>query len=1214
MISSVSINTNHCLKVAIKLIRKDTVPPNSNRETKVFREINALSILTHPNIVRLEEVIQNDKYIGIVLEYASGGELFDHIINHKYLKDNVACRLFSQLISGVHYLHSKGIVHRDLKLENLLLDKHKNIMISDFGFANSFQYSSDGSINDLMSTSCGSPCYAAPELVISDSKYVGRKVDVWSCGVILYAMLAGYLPFDDDPENPDGSNITQLYKYITSTPLTFPEFVQPMPRDLLRKILVSDPLKRIDLNNVRSHAWLAPHAHFLSVTPEEWDRSFLHQSQVQQYLHKSPVNSHQSQLLSSQLSQPKLQESQQTAPSLTAFTTPPLPPTIQAPPQQALPPLPQNLSPNNGSYTSTAPFRLSSNSASTTNSSQIPSSSSTPQNLNTISNSSSSTSFITATSSIPAPSFSNASTIQPSTSTNTPISPLPVSMAIDSDLAIASNIANLIPSSNTFPIHHAEHTRPTSMFVTSTSSYTRSTSLQFDNQSPTTTSSTPTSSNSHQASSHQALYVLPPSTQTQQKGFKPISVQANTTQTGYSENFCDRSSLISKSVSPAPTVKGISDQNCTSFTDRKSLDGSDISETKTKISQTHARNNSVSSGSSDEDVQFFDSDGSPSLVLNSSIDLSQNQLKPSVITNQYSTAHNITTIDESETPTNPVAYSQSCSENSTMTDYNNEERDMVAGISETLSKSKISMPSNAARLPPATRKPRPTSLQPSYLSYTSTGSFSLVTPDSGHSSIEKPMNLHLQMPSEPRVAITPDSALPGEISRPTFKSSVTSNSLAGIVSSSNRPISPPIVSPPRSASENHLNIPSVILREQHPRDTFFNQPNTSANISQQDSAKSTHSNQTTRTTSESNSPNDSSTVESQSTASSSTPPIDVTSPVLPTNYGQPEIYKSKYANDAPFTEFTQSHQGATQIDNIDVEPIMPSYPKKSHKRAANSISYGSDRFVSKFMGNPSSNVFESTGAGNQNGSHTSIPESRSQYSSITPVVYGAQLQIPPPNDLNSQETISMGQHRQHRQTKSIAGQSSSSISSSGTKVNGLNSMSHGYYNNINAQGPTIQGHYGATTTSTEKKRFSLGFYTFGGGNDKSSLKASNNGNGNGMFGSMGSYSTKHERLALESASTNAPNASQHRRSVSLSSNNQHRNSISHVGSSTGNRTNTRPVSAYYGGDTTPIFPQGPTMIMSASSKAPDTSRAEPKEQSAARKFVDFFKRRSRIVA
>ncbi|KAK6613528.1 serine threonine protein kinase [Botrytis cinerea] len=114
---------------------------------------------------------------------------------------------------------------------------------------------------DLMQTSCGSPCYAAPELVVSDSLYTGRKVDVWSCGVILYAMLAGYLPFDDDPANPEGDNINLLYKYIVSTPLTFPEYVTPHARDLLRRILVPDPRKRADLFEVARHSWLSEYAH-----------------------------------------------------------------------------------------------------------------------------------------------------------------------------------------------------------------------------------------------------------------------------------------------------------------------------------------------------------------------------------------------------------------------------------------------------------------------------------------------------------------------------------------------------------------------------------------------------------------------------------------------------------------------------------------------------------------------------------------------------------------------------------------------------------------------------------------------------------------------------------------------------------------------------------------------------------------------------------------
>lgn len=186
----------------------------------------------------------------------TGGELFDHILAHRYLKDRDAQRLFAQLISAVHYLHEKKIVHRDLKLENLLLDSKRNIIVTDFGFANRFE--DKGS--DLMATSCGSPCYAAPELVVQDGRYVGNAVDVWSCGVILYAMLAGYLPFDDDPTNPDSENINLLYKYIINTPLTFPDWVSPGARDLLHLMLVPDPAKRCGLEDVMSHPWLADHA------------------------------------------------------------------------------------------------------------------------------------------------------------------------------------------------------------------------------------------------------------------------------------------------------------------------------------------------------------------------------------------------------------------------------------------------------------------------------------------------------------------------------------------------------------------------------------------------------------------------------------------------------------------------------------------------------------------------------------------------------------------------------------------------------------------------------------------------------------------------------------------------------------------------------------------------------------------------------------------
>lgn len=198
-------------QVAVKLIRRETVGSSPSRMNKIEREINVLRKVTHPNIVKCFEVVETEKYIGIILEYASGkthpyhhvciilltrigGELFDYILAHRFLKDPIASKLFAQLISAVKYLHGSGIVHRDLKLENLLLDRNKNIVVTDFGFANTFEPGEEDSRDlparpqskrDLMQTSCGSPCYAAPELVVSEGQYCGRKVDVWSCGVIL---------------------------------------------------------------------------------------------------------------------------------------------------------------------------------------------------------------------------------------------------------------------------------------------------------------------------------------------------------------------------------------------------------------------------------------------------------------------------------------------------------------------------------------------------------------------------------------------------------------------------------------------------------------------------------------------------------------------------------------------------------------------------------------------------------------------------------------------------------------------------------------------------------------------------------------------------------------------------------------------------------------------------------------------------------------------
>lgn len=282
-------------EVAIKLIRRGSVD-NAVRLSKVEREIDVLKVRScsrpkesvsenadtvriRPSSIRTLSVCSTlsrrkstlasfstsrtvsrtlsaaAKTPSLTLICRTGGELFDHILAHRYLKEKDASKLFAQLISGVHYLHRKKIVHRDLKLENLLLDKHRNVIITDFGFANRFEHRQD----DLMATSCGSPCYAAPELVVSDGLYVGSAVDIWSCGVILYAMLSGYLPFDDDPENPDGDNINLLYKYILNTPLTFPDWISPAAGDLMSRMLIPDPEQRFTLEQVMNHQWLEPY-------------------------------------------------------------------------------------------------------------------------------------------------------------------------------------------------------------------------------------------------------------------------------------------------------------------------------------------------------------------------------------------------------------------------------------------------------------------------------------------------------------------------------------------------------------------------------------------------------------------------------------------------------------------------------------------------------------------------------------------------------------------------------------------------------------------------------------------------------------------------------------------------------------------------------------------------------------------------------------------
>lgn len=199
-----------------------------------------------------------------------------------------------------------------MKLENLLLDKHRNIIITDFGFANCFEAHQQ----DLMTTSCGSPCYAAPELVVSEGAYVGSAVDIWSCGIILYAMLSGYLPYDDDPDNPDGDDIQQLYRYIIHTPTKFPEHVSEASRDLIECILVPDPRYRANMYDIMTHPWLAAHRQLFERTVEMNEWIFQDQMYKKSQQAKKELNERKRVQRDAHMARYRVQRSQSTMPAI----------------------------------------------------------------------------------------------------------------------------------------------------------------------------------------------------------------------------------------------------------------------------------------------------------------------------------------------------------------------------------------------------------------------------------------------------------------------------------------------------------------------------------------------------------------------------------------------------------------------------------------------------------------------------------------------------------------------------------------------------------------------------------------------------------------------------------------------------------------------------------------------------------------------------------
>ncbi|KAM9450729.1 serine/threonine-protein kinase MARK2 isoform 7-T7 [Clarias gariepinus] len=228
-------------EVAVKIIDKTQL--NSSSLQKLFREVRIMKLLNHPNIVKLFEVIETEKTLYLVMEYASGGEVFDYLVAHGRMKEKEARAKFRQIVSAVQYCHQKFIVHRDLKAENLLLDADMNIKIADFGFSNEF------TLGNKLDTFCGSPPYAAPEL-FQGKKYDGPEVDVWSLGVILYTLVSGSLPFD-------GQNLKELRERVLRGKYRIPFYMSTDCENLLKKFLILNPTKRGSLEQqIMKDRWM----------------------------------------------------------------------------------------------------------------------------------------------------------------------------------------------------------------------------------------------------------------------------------------------------------------------------------------------------------------------------------------------------------------------------------------------------------------------------------------------------------------------------------------------------------------------------------------------------------------------------------------------------------------------------------------------------------------------------------------------------------------------------------------------------------------------------------------------------------------------------------------------------------------------------------------------------------------------------------------------
>lgn len=235
--------TNEC--VAIKVIKKDEVIKDERMMEQIKREISVMRLVRHPNIVELKEVMATKSKIFVVMEYVRGGELFTKVARGR-LRESAARKYFQQLISAVDFCHSRGVFHRDIKPENLLLDENEDLKISDFGLS-ALHEQHPCNAAGLLHTQCGTPAYIAPE-VLAGKGYDGAKADIWSCGVVLYVLLAGFLPFQD-------ANLLAMYRKIYRGEYEFPSWFSSEAKRLVSKLLVPDTGKRISIPGIMRVTW-----------------------------------------------------------------------------------------------------------------------------------------------------------------------------------------------------------------------------------------------------------------------------------------------------------------------------------------------------------------------------------------------------------------------------------------------------------------------------------------------------------------------------------------------------------------------------------------------------------------------------------------------------------------------------------------------------------------------------------------------------------------------------------------------------------------------------------------------------------------------------------------------------------------------------------------------------------------------------------------------